>query len=455
MVGFLAVSEVTSGLLQSWFAPLLMGIGAKLEVNPAQLNWVIAAYLLSTVVCVPLLAKFGDRFGHKRMVLFVLGIVMVGTIVTVIAPNFFVFILGRVIQGALGALLPLEIAIVRERAGAQAGRAIGLLVGCLGGGAAAGTLLSGFLGGMFDVSLVLGLPIVLLLISFVLIALFVPETAARSEGRIDWVGATLLGAGLGLSLYGVSNGNSWGWTQPMTLGCIGVGVVLIVAFFTLQTKIKSPLIDVSLITKGGVGFLLLLTFFFGMQFYGSGAVNALYLSADPTTVGYGFGLAPFGVALGITPGPLALMFGASVSDAISRKIGQSGTLYLAAALVVTWFIGLIVFRTELVPFVLMGFVGGFGTGMFVSLMPSMIVSRAPHNSSGIAGAFYNTARTLSGAVAGAIFAAVMSGMFLPDSTIPAEGAFVSVWSICIGVTALVVLALPFLKRFGGTAVDLP
>ncbi len=91
-VGFLAFSEVTSGMLQSWYIPLIPKIGQRLDVNPAQLNWVLAAYLLSTVICVPLLAKLGDKYGHRRMVMVVLGSVALGTILTATAPSFGIFL---------------------------------------------------------------------------------------------------------------------------------------------------------------------------------------------------------------------------------------------------------------------------------------------------------------------------------------------------------------------------
>ncbi|MFD6515133.1 MFS transporter [Rhodococcus sp. NPDC060176] len=450
-VGFLAFSEVTSGMLQSWYIPLLPQIGQRLEITPAQLNWVLASYLLSTVICVPVLAKLGDKYGHRRLVLIVLGAVSAGTIITAVAPSFGIFLLGRIIQGTLGALLPLELAILRERAGASSGRAIGILVGCLGAGGAAGTLLVGLLGTHANLTVTLFVPVALALASLVTIAMFVPETSARTEGSIDWTGAALLGTGLAAFLVGISNGSKLGWTSPTTLMATGVGLALLVAFFVMEKKISSPLVDLTLLTKGGVGFLLLLTGLFGLQFYGAATVSALYFASKPDIVGYGFGLDSMGIALAITPVPLALMVSSSLADSLARRLGIRTVLQISALLISIWFVGLIAFRHNLTGFISMGLIGGIGIGLFVALLPALVISRARPEDSGIAGALYNTSRTVAGATAGAAFAAIMSGMVISGSKIPSETAFLTVWSVCIGVGVLIFLLVPFLDKLGGKA----
>jgi len=450
-VGFLAFSEVTSGMLQSWYVPLLPEIGHRLDVSPAQLNWVLASYLLSTVICVPVLAKLGDKYGHRRMVLIVLGAVSVGTIITAVAPTFGVFLLGRIIQGTLGALLPLELAILRERAGASSGRAIGILVGCLGAGAAAGTLLVGLLGIHANLTVILFVPAVLALVSLVTIAMFVPETSSRAKGSIDWTGSALLGTGLAAFLVGISNGSYLGWTSPTVLMAIGGGLALLAAFVVMEKKISSPLVDLTLLTKGGVGFLLLLTGLFGLQFYGAATISTLYFASKPDIVGYGFGLDSMGIALAITPVPLALMVSSSLADSLARRLGTRTVLQIAALLLSIWFVGLIAFRHNLTGFISMGLIGGIGIGLFVALLPALVISRARPEDSGIAGALYNTSRTVAEATAGAVFTAIMSGMVISGSKLPSETAFLTVWSVCIGVCVLIFLLVPFLNKLGGKA----
>lgn len=455
IVGFLAFSEVASGFLQAWYAPLLKLLGQRLQADAAQLNWVNAAYLLSSVVCVPVLAKLGDRYGHKRVLVFALCAVAGGTVITAFATSFTVFLVGRIIQGALASILALEIAIIRERAGARAGKGIGILVSCLGAGSAIGTLLSGTLGTFLDITLVLLVPGVAIFVSLLLIMFTVPESEIRVEGSIDWKGAALLGAGLALVLFAISNGRSWGWLSPGILAMIFGGLIAIALFVRTEGKVKFPLIDIKLVTHGGVGFYLLLMLLFGAQFYGASAVNAIFVASNPAKVGYGFGLDSFGVSLVLLPLSVMLMVGAIIGDTVVRRLGRVPTLILANALVVVEYALLMLQSHSFPAFLSAQLIGGLGIGLFVSLMPAIIVGLAPADSSGIAGAMYNTSRTLSGAVGGALFAGIIASLFMPGTLIPAKEAFMVVWAICGGLSVIIIAILPFSRRFGSPRGDLP
>src|SRR6478752_2015425 len=141
VVGFLVVMEFGSGALQGWFSPLLAAIGQKFDVGAGALNWVNAMYMLMTVACVPILAKLGDMFGHKRLLMVAATLVAGGSLVVAFAPTFETFLLGRALQAPLAAFLPLEFAIVRARDPRSASKSIGVLVGALTLGAAVGALL--------------------------------------------------------------------------------------------------------------------------------------------------------------------------------------------------------------------------------------------------------------------------------------------------------------------------
>ncbi|MFB7336970.1 MFS transporter [Streptomyces adustus] len=67
VVGFLVLVELVSGLLQGMMPSLLPRIGAELHVGAGDLSWVSSAQLLSSAVCVPLFARLGDMYGHRRL----------------------------------------------------------------------------------------------------------------------------------------------------------------------------------------------------------------------------------------------------------------------------------------------------------------------------------------------------------------------------------------------------
>src|SRR3954454_23980275 len=69
LVGFLFLVELTSGILQGYYVPLISDLVQHLGIRDADFNWFEAAQLLLSALVVPVLAKLGDMTGHKRMLL--------------------------------------------------------------------------------------------------------------------------------------------------------------------------------------------------------------------------------------------------------------------------------------------------------------------------------------------------------------------------------------------------
>jgi hypothetical protein len=69
--------------------------------------------------------KLGDRYGHRRLLTVAIALVAAGSVLNAVAPTLGIMLIGRALQGPLLALLSLEFAIVRERAGEPASRSAG------------------------------------------------------------------------------------------------------------------------------------------------------------------------------------------------------------------------------------------------------------------------------------------------------------------------------------------
>ena len=69
LVGFLFLVELVSGILQGFYVPLIPDLVDHLGIKDADFNWFEAAQLLLSAIVVPILAKCGDMFGHKRILL--------------------------------------------------------------------------------------------------------------------------------------------------------------------------------------------------------------------------------------------------------------------------------------------------------------------------------------------------------------------------------------------------
>ncbi|WP_028659153.1 MFS transporter [Nocardioides insulae] len=447
-VGFLFAMEVASGMLQGWFTPIVALIGEKYAVGSADLNWVSTSFLLSTAVLVPLISRMGDRYGHKRMLTITAGVVAIGSLVVAFAPSYGVFLAGRVICGALVAFLPLEFAIVRERAGEQSGKAIGLLVGGLTAGVSAGAVLSGLLAAHMSLTALLLFPAVCMAIAFVVVLVLVPETSARTQASVDWVGAALVGAGLALALYGISIGNTAGWTSGRVLGCIIGGLVLLAVWVAVEQRIEHPLIELSALQgRGGIGLPILIAAVFGAQLFGGQTPLALFAST-PKELGFGLGLSASSTGLLIFVVGFCAFLGTVAGPRLAERLGEVPAIVIGAVVAAAGSFLMVVSHGSLGIFLPWLILNGFGNGIIIAALPNMVVRRAPADSVGIASGLYNTSRTVAGAIAGAAFTAVMSGFVMNAGAgvqITGEGGYEVVW-VCCGVLSVLVALLSLLVR---------
>ena len=445
IVGFLLAIEFASGLTQGWLSPLLPSLLQRYDTTAASLNWVSAVFLLSSAVCVPLLSKLGDMFGHRRLLTVAAASVAAGSVLVAVAPTFGVLLLGRALQGPLLAFLSLEFAIVRERGGSRAGRAVGLLVGALALGGSVGLLLGGQFRQHLSLSTTLWVPAVLMIVMVPVAAWLVPETTLRTPGRIDWAGAGLLSLGLVLVLAAVGNGGTWGWADARTVGGLGGGLIVLASWVAVELRVTQPFVDVALVLRGRLGPPVLAGFFAGAELFGSQAAGALFLGL-PASTGIGLGLGAGQLGLVLVVFGLAAFAGTWLAPRLTERIGLRGALAGGAVLSAAGYA-----LTALVHDTVGAFVGwqvmvGVGNGLVLATLSAYVVTRAPADAVAIRSGLLNTARTVGGAVARAAFAALMAAMTtrLPGAARPVttEAGYVTVWLVCAALVLIVaVLAL--------------
>ena len=230
-------------------------IQRDLSLTSTGLQWVINGYLLALAATFALGGKLSDVLGHRRMVLvgtvgFAAASVLCGATPTGSAAQSWL-IVARILQGGFGALLfPAALAIVfnafeaRER-----GKALALFFGISGALTSVGPIAGSFL-----------LPwtwraIFLINVPVALVALAMTwrsrQVDTRRQVPIDWRGAILVSAGMGLAVLGLQESSHWGWTAAATLACLVGGVLLLAGFVGFELRQASPLIDVRIFADRG------------------------------------------------------------------------------------------------------------------------------------------------------------------------------------------------------------
>ncbi|OIJ68535.1 MFS transporter [Streptomyces mangrovisoli] len=447
-VGLLVLFELTSGFLQTGVTPLLPALGERHGVGASALNWVISVQLLAGAVLVPVFGRLGDLHGHRRMLRLALTAVACGSLLVALAPDYPALLAGRALQGALVALLPLEIALVRDRLPAERARsAIARLVGALALGSLLGAVVMGALAdAVGDIRLTLLVPAVAVALCVPVSFLFIPESVPKAAGRPDWPGALLLGLALVGLLSGVARLEDGSGLSTAVLLPVAAAAVLGAVWVWHELRSADPLVDLRAMRGRRVAPFYLTSFLFGVMYFGSQTPNSTFLAADPRTDGYGFALPALKVALVSLPAAVAAVITSSATAVIARRLGYRRTLMTAFALMAAGFAALACFHQAVWQVVAALVVCGTGIGVSLGALPTVIVEATDPARTGVASALYNNVKTTGGAVTGGVVAALLAAFTTGPGGAPAERGYVVVWALCALAGAAAVGAVAVARR---------
>jgi EmrB/QacA subfamily drug resistance transporter len=225
-------------------------IGRDFHIVPTAVDGIVIAYLVSLAVFIPASGWLGDRFGGKRVLLSAIAVFTVGSVLCGAAQNMTELVLARVLQGAGGGMMaPVGMAMLfRVFPPAERVRAASILTVPTTLAPALGPVLGGFL--VTDLSwrwvFFVNLPLGIAAVTFGF--LFLERTEPIDAGTFDVPGFLLGGAGLGLLMYGVSEGPLKNWSSPEVIASCLIGAALLVALFVVEKRHRQPMVDLSLLT---------------------------------------------------------------------------------------------------------------------------------------------------------------------------------------------------------------
>ncbi len=439
IVLFLSLGGLSFAVLQSLVAPALGTIGNDLGVATTDASWVLTAYLLSASVLTPILGRLGDMVGKRRVIIVVLALLLVGTVLAALAPNLGVLIVGRILQGAAGAVMPLSIGIVRDELPRErVSITIGLLSAIFGIGAGVGIVAAGPIVEALSWHWLFWLPAVLVAIALVGAIFGIPESPVRTPGRLDILGTVVLSIGLVGVLLAISEGEKWGWGDGKTIGLLVLGGVALVAFVLIELRVKEPLIDVRLFRHRGVWTAHIVALAFGFAMFGTFILVPTLLQL-PSVLGYGFGKTVSEAGIFLLPTVAAMVVAGVVAGALIRRIGPKIPMLLGGVSVTVAFLIPALGHAEEWQIVVSGILTGIGIGMALAATSNAIVESVPAAQTGEAISANTVIRTVGSSVGTAVIAALLSADVTPQGA-PSDDAFTVGFWVSAGVGVLAILA---------------
>ncbi|RNC63170.1 MAG: Riboflavin transporter RibZ [Candidatus Dichloromethanomonas elyunquensis] len=375
-------------------------ISKDLYSNLSSLQWVVTAYLLTISSLLPVFGRVADLLGRKKVYSLGFLIFTLGSVLCGVSQSIWFLVAMRVLQ-AIGAsmLMSNSAAIVisifppQER-----GRALGLTGTVVALGSLTGPALGGILIGLASWHLIFFINLPIGLIGFSMSRIILPaDKPNKDQESFDFAGALLFTCGMISLLFGINNGESWGWTSPFIYSSIIIGVLLLVMFTFTEGRVDHPIIDFSMfrIRPFLVGNLS------GWLSFTAMFANAMLL---PFYLQQILNYSPYQVGLLMTVFPITMAIIAPLSGNASDKFGP---MLLTSAGLGIIAIGLFYYSTltpesqyyQIIPGSLLL---GLGSGMFQSPNNSSVMSSVPSRKLGVAGGINSLVRN-AGMITGIAF----------------------------------------------------
>ncbi len=439
IIAYLSLGGLSFAVLQSLVAPALGTIGKDLGVATSDASWVLTAYLLSASVLTPILGRLGDMVGKRKVLIVVLSLLLVGAVLAAIAPNLTVLIIGRVLQGAAGAVMPLSIGIVRDELPKErVSVTIGLLSAIFGIGAGVGIVAAGPIVEALSWHWLFWLPAGLVLIALLGAIFGMPESPVKTPGKLDLLGTGILSVGLVAVLLAISEGQTWGWGDGKTISLLISGGIALIVFVFVELRVAEPLIDVRLFRNRGVWTAHIVALAFGFAMFGTFVLVPTILQL-PTVLGYGFGKTVSEAGIYLLPTVVAMVISGVIAGALIRKVGPKIPMILGAVAVTVAFAIPALGHGAEWQIVVSGILTGIGIGMALAATSNAIVESVPATQTGEAISANTVLRTIGSSIGTAVIAALISSNITPQGA-PSDDAFTIGFWVSAGVGVLALLA---------------
>ncbi|WP_238698195.1 MFS transporter [Streptomyces sp. E5N91] len=427
----LSICSVSYALVQSMVNPALGALRDQVHTDQLGVSWVLTAFLLSSAVLTPILGRLGDQMGKRRVLVAVLLLLTIGSVVAALATNLPVLVLGRVLQGAGGATLPLAFSVIRDLLPReQVGSKIGMIAAISAVGGAIGLVVTGPIINGLGVAWLFWLPAIANGVMTLLVFALVPETGRTLGGRMNWSAGVMLSATLVLLLLPLSLGQDWGWGSGRTLGLFAAAVVAGAIWVAVESRSRFPLIDMTVFRMRPVWTANLASFLFGVTLYSALGFIPVFLQT-PSSTGYGLGKSVTVSGLLFLPVMASQFVGGLAAGPLGRKMPAKTLLVVGTLPTIVGFLLLSLVHSSAWVVSLAAAIAGLGFGIGLAALSSAVVHAVPAEHTGAATGMNANIRTIGGAVGAAAVAAILASRTGGDG-LPRESGF---------TTAFLVLAL--------------
>lgn len=407
LLAVLVYCGLITAMTSSLGSLLVADIAHDFDLSVVSAQWVVTSSLLAGAVVTPVLGRLGDGAHARAVLVGMLVLVVLGSVLAVLARQYGVLLLGRVLQGLTFGVVPVCMTLARQHlpVGQGAGAVAALSV-TTATGVGVGFPVTGLLGDLWGYRAAFAAAVVVQLPALLAVLLWVPRRPPTGWPRplVPSVGETLLFVvGMVMLVCGISGSvPAVGWLLAPA------GLLVLGAWTWTQARSSRPLLDVRLLVRPAVVVAHATAFLVGASMHIAVTAVCQVLRA-PASTGYGMGLSLFVTGCFVLP----LSLGSQLASRAARRggvyrwrpvpaiavgavVAAVGNLVLATGGTAAWVIAVAMLLF------------GVGIGLCWAAAPVLITATAGVGQVGTTVAFNQILRPLGGAMGTALAGVVLA-----------------------------------------------
>lgn len=243
-------------------------------------GWVLTIFMIGQVVAMPVVGRIAERFGARNVFAVGFGLFGLASLACALAPNVYLLIAARALQGAVGGgLQPAGTSLLAHVYGRGRMRAIGYYSSLMPFGAVLGPVVGGLIVDHFGWRWTFGFNVPLGLAVAVVALALLPDAGRRPQtSRIDTLGIGLLALAVTSLIFALTElGRRQGSPDPLLVATsLAVSLIALAVLVRHERRTATPIIDLDLLSRREFASLNILSFSFGMSWIGVASTIPLY-----------------------------------------------------------------------------------------------------------------------------------------------------------------------------------
>jgi EmrB/QacA subfamily drug resistance transporter len=376
-----------------------------LNISAVTANWLTTAFMLVNGIVIPITAFLMERFTTRQLYITSMVLFSAGTLICALAPNFYILLLGRIVQASgAGILFPLITNVIftlypPEKRGA----AMGMLGVALNFAPAIGPTLSGWIVETYSWRVLFFIIFPIAFINLLVAFFLVKNVSETGRPKLDVLSVILSTIGFGGLLYAFATAGTAGWGSTTVVSMFIVCGIALLLFIWRQFAVAHPILEFRVFRYPMFSLTTIINVIVTMAMFSGMILMPLYMQNVR-------GFSPLMSGLTLLPGGIIMGIMSPITGRMFDKIGARwlAVVGLLITVITTYELSRLQITTSFTYVTYVFTARMFGMSLLMMPILTAGLNALPRTLNRHGNAMVNTLRMMAGAVGMAFFVSIMT-----------------------------------------------